>query len=80
MAIFKRDIKNNELFIKPIRGLYEYQVIMVDEFKERHEQISKNRWVDMTHGKNGLKIYGLYDSSCENDVVKENLQEWLYDN
>ena len=80
MAIFKRDIKNNELFIKPIRGLYEDQVITVDEFKEHHEQISKNRWVDTTHGKNGLKIYGLYDSSCENDVVKENLQEWLCDN
>ena len=60
--------------------MYEDQVITVDEFKERHEQISKNRWVDTTHGKNGLKIYGLYDSSCENDVVKENLQEWLCDN
>ena len=80
MAVFKRDIKNNKLFIKPIRGLYEDQVITVEEFKEHHEQISKNRWVDMTHGKNRLKIYGLYDSSCENDVVKENLQEWLCDN
>ena len=32
------------------------------------------------HGKNGLKIYGLFDPTIDNEIIKENLQEWLCDN
>ena len=70
----------NELFIKPIRGLYDYQAITVEEFKDRYEDIVRSRWVDTTHGKNGLKVYGLFDPTTDGEIVKENLQEWLCDN
>ena len=46
MAVLKRDTTFNELFIKPIRGLYSDQVISVEEFKDRHEDIVRSRWVD----------------------------------
>ena len=29
---------------------------------------------------NGLKVYGLFDSTIDGEIVKENLQEWLCDN
>ena len=80
MAVLKRDTTFNELFIKPIRGLYSDQVISVEEFKDRHEDIVKNRWVDTNHDKNGLKVYGLFDPTIDGEIVKENLQEWLCDN
>ena len=70
----------NELFIKPICGLYEDHVITVEEFKDRHEDIVRSRWVDTMHDKNGLKIYGLFDPTIDREIVKENLQEWLCDN
>ena len=64
MAVLKRDTTFNELFIKPICGLYDDQAFTVEEFKDRHEDIVRSwwvdivrsRWVDTTHGKNGLKI------------------------
>ena len=80
MAVLKQDMTFNELFIKPIRGLYEDHAISVAEFKDRHEDLVKNRWIDTTHGKNGLKIYGLFDPTIDSEIVKENLQEWLCDN
>ena len=80
MAVLKRDTTFNELFIKLIRGLYDDHAITVEEFKDRHEDIVRSRWVDTTHGKNGLKIYGLFDPTIDSEIVKENLQEWLCDN
>ena len=80
MAVLKRDTTFNELFIKPIRGLYDDQAITVEEFKDRYEDIVRNWWVDTTHGKNGLKVYGLFDPTTDSEIVKENLQEWLCDN
>ena len=80
MAVLKCDRKFNELFIKPIRGLYEDQSITVTEFRERNAGILKNRWLDTSHGANGDKIYSMFDSSTTPDIVKENLQEWLCDN
>ena len=79
MALFKRDTEFNELFIKPICGLYKDQEITVTEFKERNAGILKNRWVDTSHGTNRDKIYGMFDPSTDPDIVKENLQEWLCD-
>ena len=80
MAILKRDTTFNELFIKPIRGLYDDHAITVEEFKDRHEDIVRSRWVNTTHGKNGLKVYSLFDPTTDSEIVKENLQEWLCDN
>ena len=80
MAILKRDTTFNELFIKPIRGLYDDQAITVEEFKDRYEDIVRSRWVETTHGKNGLKVYSLFDPTTDSEIVKENLQEWLCDN
>ena len=79
MAAFKRDTEFNELFIKPIHGLYKDQLITVNEFKNRHSDILKNRWVDTSHGTKGDKIYGMFDPSIDPEIVKENLQEWLCD-
>ena len=80
MAVLKRDTEFNKLFIKPIRGLYEDHAIKVNEFKDRHSGILKNRQVDTSHGTKGEKIYGMFDPSIDPDIVKENLQEWLCDN
>ena len=79
MAVFQQDTEFNEPFIKPIRGLYEDQVITVTEFKERNAGILTNRWVDTSHGAKGDKIYGMFDPSTDPEIVKENLQEWLCD-
>ena len=80
MAVLKRDTTFNELFIKPICGLYDDHAITVEEFKDRHEYIVRSWWVDTTHGKNGLKIYSLFNPTIDNEIIKENLQEWLCDN
>ena len=80
MAMLKRDKTFNELFIRPICGLNQEQAITVEEFKDRHESIMKNRWVDTTHGTKGDKIYGMFDPTVDSDITKENLQEWLCDN
>ena len=80
MAMLKRDMTFNELFIKPIHGLYSEQSITVDEFKDRHESVMKNRWVDTSHCTKDDKIYGMFDPSVDSDITKENLQEWLCDN
>ena len=40
----------------------------------------KNRWVDTSHGTKGDSIYGMFDSTVDSDIMKENLQEWLCDN
>ena len=80
MAMLKQDMTFNELFIKPIHGLYSEQLITVDEFKDRHESIMKNRWVDTSHSMKDDKIYGMFDPSVDSDITKENLQEWLCDN
>ena len=80
MAVLKRDTVFNELFIKPIRGLYKDQTISVDDFKERNASLMKNRWIDMQHGSSGEKIYELYNPGQEGELIKESLQEWLCDN
>ena len=80
MAVLKRDTAVNELFIKPIRGLYKDQTISVEEFKERNATLMKNWWIDTQHGSSGEKIYELYDPDQEGGLIKESLQEWLCDN
>ena len=80
MVVLKRDTTFNELFVRPICGLYADQAMTVEEFKDRHERFAKNRWVDTSHGKNGLKIYGIFDPNTDCEIIKENLQEWLCDN
>ena len=80
MAVLKRDMAVNELFIKPIQGLYKDQTISVEEFKERNATLMKNRWIDTQHGSSGEKIYELYDLDQEGELIKESLQEWLCDN
>ena len=79
MAVLKRDKTFNELFIRPIRGLYQEQEITVEEFKDRHESIMI-RWMDTSHSMKGDKIYGMFDPTVDSDITKENLQEWLCDN
>ena len=80
MAVMKCDTANNELFIKPICGLYAEYVISVEDFKDRNAGIMKNRWVDTRHGDQGEKIYELFNSQMDGEIVKESLQEWLCDN
>ena len=80
MAVLKCDTVVNELFIKPIWGLYKDQVISVDDFKERNVSLMRNEWIDMLHGSSGEKIYELYDPGQEGELIKEGLQEWLCDN
>ena len=76
----KCDMANNELFIKPIRGLCAEYVISVEDFKDRNAGIMKNCWVNTCHGNQGEKIYELFDSQMDGEIVKESLQEWLCDN
>ena len=80
MAVYKRDTAFNELFIKPIRGLYLEHTITVNEFKDRNASVMKTRWVDTEHGSAGEKIYELYDPENQGELVKESFQEWLCDN
>ena len=80
MALLHRDRINNELFITPIRRLYDEYVMTVEEFKEKNATIMKNHWVDTSHGDNGEKIYELYNPDEPGEIIKENLQEWLCDN
>ena len=80
MALLRRDTANNELFITPIRGLYDEYAMSIEEFKEKNAGIMMNRWVDTSHGDNGEKIYELYNPGEPGDIIKESLQEWLCDN
>ena len=80
MAVYKRDTAFNELFIKPIRGLYLEHTITMNEFKDRNASVMKTRWVDTEHGSAGEKIYELYDPKNQGELVKESFQEWLCDN
>ena len=80
MVVLHRDTVNNELFITPIRGLYDEYAMSVEEFKDKNAKIMKNRWVDTTHGNNGEKIYELFNPDEAGDIIKENLQEWLCHN
>ena len=80
MAVLKHNTAVNELFIKPIPGLYKDQTISVEEFKERNATLMKNQWIDTQHGSSGEKIYELYEPGQEGELIKESLQEWLCDN
>ena len=80
MAVMKCDTAYNELFIRPIRGLYADYAMSVDEFKDKNAGIMKNCWVDTRHGNQGEKIYELFDSKMDGEIMKESLQEWLCDN
>ena len=78
MALLK--FANNEQFITPVRGLYSENAITVEEFKDRNASLLKNRWIDTTHGIRGEKIYEMFDTETEGELVKESMQEWLCDN
>ena len=80
MAVMKCDTANNELFIKPIHGLYVEHATSVEAFKDRNAGIMKNRWVDTHHGNQGEKIYEVFDSEMDGEIMKESLQEWMCDN
>ena len=80
MAVMKCDTANNELFIKPVYGLYSEYVISVQDFKDWNASIMKNRWIDTSHGDEGEKIYELFNPEMDGEIVKESLQEWLCDN
>ena len=80
MAVYKHDMAFNELFIKPIHGLYIDNALSVEEFKERNAALMKNHWIDTRHGESGEKIYELYNREQEGEIVKESLQEWICDN
>ena len=80
MAVMKHDMAYNELFIRPIRRLYTDYALSVEEFKDKNAGIMKNHWVDTHHGNQGEKIYELFDSKMDGEIVKESLQEWLCDN
>ena len=80
MAVYKRDTVFNELFIKPILGLYRDHALSVDEFKEKNATLMKNHWIDTRHSDSGEQIYELYNPKQEGEIVKESLQEWLCDN
>ena len=80
MAVMKHDTAFNELFIKPIRGLYIDHALSVEEFKEKNVAIMKNCQIDTRHSDSGEKIYELYNPELDGEIVKESLQEWLCDN
>ena len=80
MALRKYDTVNSEQFVTPIRGLYSEHVISIEDFKDRNVELMKNRWIDTTHGNKGEKIYELFDPDTDGELVKESMQEWLYDN
>ena len=75
-----RKFANNEQFITPVRGLYPEYAITVEEFKDRNAGLIKNRWIDTTHRTRGEKIYEMFDTETEGELVKESMQEWLCDN
>ena len=79
-AVHKRDMAINEVFIKPICGLYLDHAITINEFKDRNASLMKNRWINTQHGSTGEKIYELYDPEQEGELIKESFQEWLCDN
>ena len=80
MALFKVDLQFHEAFVKPIHGLYDEYIVMVDGFKENNAELLKGRWIDTRHGSDGSKIYELFDENLSGELIKENLQEWMCDN
>ena len=80
MAVYKCNMAFNELFIKPIHGLYKDHALSVDKFKEKNAALMKNLWIDIQHGDSGENIYELYNPELDGEIVKESLQEWLCDN
>ena len=80
MAMFTVDLKFHDAFIKPIHGLYEEHTVTVDGFKENNAELMKGRWIDTRHGKDGGKIYELFDNNMEGELIKESMQEWMCDN
>ena len=44
MALLHRDTVHNELFITPIRELYDEYAMTIDEFKDKNAGIMKNRY------------------------------------
>ena len=80
MALFKVDLKFHEAFIKPIHGLCDEHTVTVDRFKENNIELMKGHWIDTRHGKEGGKIYELFDENMEGELIKESMQEWMCDN
>ena len=56
MVVYKCDMAFNELFIKPMRGLYIDHALSVEESKEKNAALMKNRWIDTRHGESGEPI------------------------
>ena len=80
MAVYKREMVFNELFIRPIHRLYIDHALSVEEFKEKNAGLMKNHWIDTQHDDSGEQIYELYNPAQEGEIIKESLQEWLCDN
>ena len=80
MAVNKYDGVNGERFIVPIHGLYLDHKISVDDFKDRNTGLMKNKWIETVSSDKGEKIYELFDSDSNGEIIKEVLQEWLCDN
>ena len=78
--MFKVDLKFHEAFIKPIWGLYNDHSVTVEGFKENNVELMKGRWIDTRHGKDGVKIYELFDENMDGELIKEGMQEWMCDN
>ena len=80
MTLFKVDLQFHEAFVKPICGLYDKYIVTIDGFKENNAELLKGRWIDTRHGSDGSKIYELFDGNSSDELIKENLQEWMCDN
>ena len=80
MALRKYDTANSEQFMTPIHGLYSEHTISVEDFKDRNAGLMKNHWIDTSYCDKGEKIYELFDTDTEGEIVKELMQEWLCDN
>ena len=39
----------------------------------------KGRWIDTRHGKDGVKIYELFDENMDGELIKGGMQEWMCD-
>ena len=78
--MFKVDLKFHEAFIKPIPGLYDEHIFTVDGFKENNIELMKGCWIDTRHGKEGGKIYELFDENMNGELIKEGMQEWMCNN
>ena len=55
MALFKVNLQFHEAFAKPIRGLYDENIVTIDGFKENNTELLKGHWIDTRHSSDGSK-------------------------